>query len=106
MLKAIYWLKDSNHLRLIMITGILLFPVVILLIPPDWFSEQNSVCLFKNFTGRECYGCGMSRAVVYAAHFQFDNALHYNKMVMIVLPLLIYIWAKSLITLWNRKISF
>jgi hypothetical protein len=46
----------------------------------------------------------MTRAILSAIHFQFTNAFHYNKLVIIVLPLLIYIWFKTLFTLWSGEI--
>ncbi|MEI6050540.1 MAG: DUF2752 domain-containing protein [Bacteroidota bacterium] len=70
----------------------------------DWLKNQHSICLFKNLTGYECYGCGMTRAVLSAIHLQFENAFHYNKLFLIVLPLLIYIWGKTLMNVRNGKI--
>ncbi|TAL40628.1 MAG: DUF2752 domain-containing protein [Methylovulum sp.] len=101
MQKETYWLKDKKPYLIIKITGILLIPVVLYFMPLDWLINQHSICLFKNITGNECYGCGMTRALLSAIHFQFENAFHYNKLFLIVLPLLIYIWAKTL-----KKIFF
>jgi hypothetical protein len=100
----VYWLKDKKQFRLIKACGLLLFPVVLYLIPLEWLKNQHSICLFKNLTGYECYGCGMTRAILSAIHFQFENAFQYNKLFLIVLPVLIYIWAKNLINLWPGKI--
>lgn len=99
MQKGIYWLKDNKQLRLLKIAGVLLIPVILYLIPLQNLENQHSVCLFKNLTGHECYGCGITRAVVSAVHFQFEKAFHYNKMIVIVLPLLIYIWSGIIIKL-------
>ncbi|MDR1341225.1 MAG: DUF2752 domain-containing protein [Prevotellaceae bacterium] len=49
--------------------------------------------------GHDCYGCGMTRAVISAIQFDFNSACIYNKLVVIVLPLLMYIWIKTLIKL-------
>jgi hypothetical protein len=73
-------------------------------IPLEWLKNQHSICLFKNITGHECYGCGMTRAYLSAMHFHFADAILYNKLFLIVLPLLIYIWAKKLVNLWPWKI--
>jgi hypothetical protein len=97
MQKGIYWLKNKKLLLKIKITGILLIPVVFFIIPIQWLEKQHSVCLFKLITGRECYGCGMTRAVLSALHFNFSNAFKYNNLIVIVLPLLIFIWVDLLL---------
>jgi hypothetical protein len=75
--------------------GILLVPVILYLIPLDWIKDQHSICIYKNITGNECIGCGMTRAILSVIHFQFENAYYYNKLIIIVFPLLVYIWIKS-----------
>jgi len=87
------------------ITGILILPVILFIIPFDWVREQHSVCLFKLVTGNECYGCGMTRAVLSVIHFRFEDAIHYNKMVTIVFPLLIYIWIKTLFNFSKKQLT-
>ena len=104
MQRDIYWSEDKKLLRLIRAGGLLLLPFMLFLIPLDWMKNQHSICLFKNITGHECYGCGMTRAILSAIHFQFANSFQYNKLFLIVLPLLIYIWAKNLVNLWSGKI--
>ena len=36
----------------------------------------------------------MSRAVLSVIHFDFVEAYHYNKLVIVVFPLLCYLWGK------------
>lgn len=97
MLRDTYLLKNKDTLRILMVSGIILIPLILYIIPLEWLENQHSVCLYKNLTGKECYGCGMTRAVLSAIHFKFANAFQYNKLVIIVLPLLVYIWAKKII---------
>jgi hypothetical protein len=85
--------EKYNSLKFI---GLLIFPVFLYLIPVEWLNEQHSICLFKNIFGRECYGCGMTRAILSAIHFDFEAAFNFNKLVIIVLPLFIYVWIKML----------
>jgi Protein of unknown function (DUF2752) len=101
--RDIYWSKDKKQLRLIKLWGMLVVPVVLYFIPLEWLKDQHSICLFKNITGHECYGCGMTRAIISAIHLQFANAFQYNKLFLIVLPLLIYVWGKNLVNLWPGK---
>ena len=82
--------------------GILFLPVVLFLIPFDWLVKQHSICLFKCITGKECYGCGMTRALLSAMHFRVSDAYHYNKLFIVVLPLLALVWVKAVIRLLNK----
>jgi len=99
----VYWSGGKKKVRILIFSGLLLLPAVLYVIPPEWLREQHSICLFKNITGKECYGCGMTRAVLSVIHFQFENALKYNKLILIVFPLLLYIWTKNVVNLWPRK---
>lgn len=98
MQKETYWLKVKRYKPLLITTGIILIPVAIYFIPLDWIKDQHSICLYKNLTGHECIGCGMTRATLSAIHFQFGDAYKYNKLFIIVFPLLVYIWGKTILT--------
>jgi hypothetical protein len=97
MLKEINWLKNNFLFNRVKVAGILLIPFILYFVPVDWLDQQHSICLYKNITGNECYGCGMTRAILSSLHFKFLNAFYFNKLFIIVLPLLIYLWGKSLI---------
>ena len=45
-------------------------------------------CLVTLATGRACWGCGSTRALVAAAHFDFAGAWQANPLVVVILPLL------------------
>jgi hypothetical protein len=100
---VIYWLKDKKRIRILLLSGFLLLPFFLYAIPLEWLKDQHSVCLFKNLTGKECYGCGMTRAVLSVIHFQFENAIKFNKLVLIVFPLLVYLWIRNIVNLWPGK---
>ena len=57
----------------------------------------HSVCLIKNTLGTDCPGCGMTRALSSVMHGDFTGAFHYNRLVVIVFPLLAYIGLKTFI---------
>jgi hypothetical protein len=97
MQKVTSWLENTKLYLKIKIAGILLIPAILFLVPVDWLEKQPSICLFKCITGRECYGCGMTRAVLSTMHLRFTDAFDYNKLVIIVLPLLVYIWINYLL---------
>lgn len=100
MQKEIYWLKNNKIFRFLKVTGILIIPVILFFLPLQAVENNHSICIYKNLTGFECWGCGMTRAILSAIHFQFDKAFVYNRLVIIVLPLLFYIWLKTLKNLW------
>jgi hypothetical protein len=100
---ADHWFENNKQIKRILSIGTFLFPVALYFIPLNWLGKQPTICLYKIITGHNCYGCGMTRAVLSAMHFQFENAYHFNKLVIIVLPLLIYIWAKTAINLWKKS---
>ena len=58
------------------------------------FDESHTICLFHNLTGRDCWGCGILRAITSVAHLNFTEAWNYHKAVVIIVPLLIYLWIK------------
>lgn len=53
-----------------------------------------SLCLYKLITGHDCIGCGLTRAFISLLHFDIKTALEYNKLIVIVFPLVLYIWIK------------
>ncbi len=72
----------------------LLTPVVCLLLPADYFDIGASICPSKRFFDIECYGCGMTRAVMHLIHFDVDSAVYYNPLCLIVAPVLGFFWVK------------
>ncbi|MDR2389017.1 MAG: DUF2752 domain-containing protein [Tannerellaceae bacterium] len=74
------------------------------MLPPEFLRSGHSLCLIKNLWGRECYGCGITRAIVAAVQLDFEAAYHYNRLVTVVLPLFVYVWAKTLVKLWGKGV--
>ncbi len=68
-MKRIKELKNSLLLTVFYIVVLLIF----------WYFEIP--CLFKQFFGISCPGCGMSRAVLSAIKFDFASAFSYHPMV-------------------------
>jgi hypothetical protein len=91
--------EGKKRLHIILFTGFLLIPVAMYFVPLDWLRSQHTICLYKNLTGHECYGCGMTRAIFSAIHLKLSDAWHFNRLSVIVIPLLAYIWLKTLLSL-------
>ncbi len=43
-----------------------------------YLSMLPDICLFKRMVGMGCPGCGLTRSVAAAAHFQFGEALQFH----------------------------
>ena len=73
----------------------LLFTFLVLslfwVIPKSWMFTGNTICIFKNLFGLECVGCGMTRALYCLSHGDILEALNFNRLVIIIAPLLFYI---------------
>jgi hypothetical protein len=76
--------------------GLYLFIICILVLAPTSFFESgHSLCVIKYIFGIECPGCGMSRAISCIFHGNFHGALQYNKLIVLVFPLLCYVFITS-----------
>ncbi|MCL1973240.1 MAG: DUF2752 domain-containing protein, partial [Bacteroidetes bacterium] len=76
---------------------IILAPLLLFFLPMKWLQGEHSLCLIKNIFGVECPGCGITRAFVSVVQFHFIDAWNYNKLIVIVFPLLAYVWGKTLV---------
>lgn len=82
---------------------LLALPVVLYLIPIRWITDGGpTICLFKNITGHACYGCGITRAIFSLLHFEFATAFAYNKLVVVVAPMLLYLYIKEVLKTRKR----
>lgn len=75
--------------------GIFFIPAILLLLPYNFFDHRGSVCIVTFLTGYECYGCGMTRACQRIIHFRFTDAYHFNKLSLVVFPILVFGWIKE-----------
>lgn len=73
---------------------LVLFPIALLLLPADFFDQGEALCPSKRFFDIECFGCGMTRAVMHLIHLDFDSALYYNMGSFLILPAIGFFWAK------------
>ena len=84
--------STCNRLRL---ACWLLLPVVCYAVPLGRITEgKHTICLFRNLFDTECWGCGMTRALFSLLHGAWTDAWDYNRMVVVVAPLLVYIYLK------------
>lgn len=68
-------------------------PVVIILLPENFFDTGESICLSKLIFNQECYACGLTRACKHLLHLNYEKAFAYNMGSFIVLPVFSLLWA-------------
>lgn len=61
--------------------------ITLLALPADFFDNGQSICISVLLLNKECYGCGMTRAIQHLIHMDFSSAYAYNKLSFIVFPL-------------------
>jgi hypothetical protein len=79
-----------------------LLPLVLLLLPADFFDQGQSLCLSKLLAGIECHGCGMTRAMMHLIHLDVRGAASFNKLCFIVFPVLSVRWAQWFLQDYKR----
>jgi hypothetical protein len=93
-------------LKYIFIVGLLALPITLLILPADYFDHGVSLCPSKQFLNLECLGCGITRGIQHAIHFDFEIAWMYNKLTFVVLPIAFFIWLQYLVlNLFNYDIK-
>jgi hypothetical protein len=85
--------------KIIRITTIVLLiaaPLSIALVSPAWVNAGPALCPHKLFTGADCMGCGLTRAMVALLHGHPSEAFAYNKGIVVAAPVLAFFWLKEL----------
>lgn len=91
--------------RLTKLLILVLIPVVLYAIPLENICNGNTICIFTNVFGIECWGCGITRAIFSALHFHFYDAWEYNRLFVVVLPLLLFLWMRAVVRLLHSVIG-
>lgn len=77
-------------------------PLVLLILPTDFFDDGRSVCLSVLLANEECFACGLTRSVMHLIHFEFAEAFYYNALGFIVFPAVAIGWAKMFWADWQK----
>jgi len=81
---------------------ILIVPFILWMLPANFFDTGQSICLSKLIIDRDCPGCGLTRAVQHAMHFEFEQAWSFNKMIVILLPIFAFIYVRVAMDVYKR----
>lgn len=63
--------------------------IVLAIVPLETLQRYPAFCPFKRFLGIECYGCGMTKALCALLHGNAQQALQYNRGVLLAFPMLV-----------------
>jgi len=74
-----------------------MMPIILIVVLVDQIAIDENLpnCLFKYFLGIECWGCGMTRAILELCKFNLQGALALNSLSPIVLILIFLIFCKE-----------
>ena len=110
---GIHWSKDNQRYEALKSPGkalwkigcYILLPLGFLCVPTSWLEARPSMCLIRHVFGRPCPGCGMTRAISCVFHLHFTRAWQYNKLVVLVFPLLCYAWFQAVSAEYKKYAS-
>jgi len=88
-------LKIKKYLLIIYFGILIILPIILISLPATFFDKGSTVCFSVLFLNSECYACGITRAIQHLIHFDFQGALHFNRLSVIVLPLLMISYIKE-----------
>ncbi len=93
------FIKGFRNKKLILIW---LSPLMLSVFPLRFILSGYSICLWKNLFHIECIGCGITKSILLVLHLEFSKAFQYNKLVVIILPIIFFIWTKII---WKKFFS-
>ena len=104
--------KDDKRVQWAWLIILLLTPIVLWVLPSGFFDDGDVIiCPSRLFFDIECFGCGMTRAVMHMHHLEITEAIYYNTAVVVIFPALVFVWglwvwkAGKKVGLWSRFTS-
>ena len=85
-----HWLEVNSKAIFLIVTPLLIWRINYAL-----REDAFSFCLFKNFTGKNCYGCGLLRGISALLHMDIIAMIHLNPINLITIPLLAFLYFKQ-----------
>ena len=76
---------------------------VLAAVGPQRLERAPRLCLFKRITDRQCWGCGITRALAAALRGEFRQAWGYNRLVAALLPVVAALVAVDLLRIARRR---
>lgn len=83
---------SSPKLHLVVL---IIIPVAMILLPVEWINGSGMpVCIWWHITGHPCWGCGLTRAMVSVMHLDFTEAWEFNRLAVLVFPIMSWFWGR------------
>jgi hypothetical protein len=96
-------LAATNKILLkIRLGGLLAIPIILVSLPASFFDKGQSLCLSVLLLDQQCFACGLTRAVQHLVHFEFQAAWQFNKLVVLVFPILTIVWGRWVYEAWKK----
>jgi hypothetical protein len=67
-------------------------PLVLLLLPANFFDKGRPICPSKVFFDVECLGCGLTRGIMHLIHGDWQTAIYFNWLTIPVFFILAFNW--------------
>lgn len=96
-----FFTLKKQHIRNAVIISLVLAPFVLLFFPANYFDTGKTICPSKRILNMDCLGCGLTRSTQHLLHLEFKKAWEYNKLIIIVFPVMVYYWIKGLFFIKN-----
>ena len=94
----------TQYCKTLFFVFLLSIPNCLIALPENFFDTGKSICISVMIFDMECYGCGMTRAIMHIIHFDFQRALDFNRLGFVVFSLLVMLWLKLLFGVVGIKI--
>ena len=91
-------IQHYDRLNRIRLVALLALPVVLIVLPADFFDSGQSICLSTVLLDMECPGCGMTRSIMHLIHLDVAEAVYHNPLGLVVLPLLGWLWLRAVVS--------
>jgi hypothetical protein len=86
LLKKIRAIKNKDRIFKFLLVLILL--LIFYNIPKKYLGDTYPICLYRIIFHQNCWGCGTTRAIWSIIHFNINQALEYNRLIIVTFPLL------------------
>jgi hypothetical protein len=96
---VMHFIRKTNLDKILFLS----IPIVIWFVNYNSSDNDFSFCVFKNIFGIKCYGCGLTRGLSALLHLKFQKMYELNKLNIITIPLLAFLYIKQVVVFFNKK---
>ncbi len=96
-------LIKSNRIKILFISTAVLILLLLYFFVFPVYAKYFPKCIFHSLTGLYCPGCGSQRAIASLLHGKIIKAFHFNILLVISLPFIIYAATISVINMFSES---